>query len=150
MSGYRIGVAVAPPAIIDRMEDVLSVSALRAPAYAQHTLVKWLADDGPFVSNRVADYQKLRDQAATLLASPQLEPYRPNGTAYMFPKVKGVSGTDQAIALAFRRAGVTINPGYQFGPAGNRHFRICFAQDESALKEALGRVTQALTRLATK
>ena len=70
MSGYRVGVAVAPAAIIDRMEDVLSVSALRAPAYAQHTLVKWLADDGPFVSNRVADYQKLRDRASTLLASP--------------------------------------------------------------------------------
>jgi len=68
----------------------------------------------------------------------------------MFPAVAGLAASDQAIALELRRSGVTINPGYQFGPGGARHFRICFAQDESALKEALGRVTQALTRLATK
>lgn len=149
MSGYRVGVAVAPAPVVDRMEDVLSVTALRAPAYAQHTLERWLADDGPFVSTRISDYERLRDRACSLLAvSPHLEAYRPNGTAYMFPAVSGLSASDQAIALELRRWGVTINPGYQFGPGGRRHFRICFAQEESALDEALGRVIEALKRLA--
>ena len=149
MSGYRVGVAVAPPPIIDRMEDVLSVSALRAPAYAQHTLTRWLADDRAYVATRVADYQRLRDRAATLLGSSKhLEPYRPNGTAYMFPAITGITASDQAIALEIRRLGVTINPGYQFGPGGNRHIRICFAQDGPALGEAIGRITQALEAAA--
>lgn len=149
MSGYRVGVAVASPDIIDRMEDVLSVAALRAPAYAQHTLTRWLADDGPYVATRVGDYQRLRDKATSLLAeSKHLAPYKPNGTAYMFPAVAGLTASDQAIALELRRSGVTINPGYQFGPGGARHFRICFAQDEANLREALGRIGQALARVS--
>jgi aspartate/methionine/tyrosine aminotransferase len=149
MSGYRVGVAVAPPEIVDRMEDVLSVAALRAPAYAQHTLTRWLVDDLPYVRTRVADYQQLRDRATALLAeSSHLTPYHPKGTAYMFPAVRGLRASDQEIALAIKRMGVTINPGYQFGPGGSRHFRICFAQDDAALAEAIGRILQAIARLA--
>src|ERR1700739_607455 len=48
LSGYRLGVAVAPAATIDAMEDVLSVAALRAPAYAQSALIHWLAEDSDF------------------------------------------------------------------------------------------------------
>jgi aspartate/methionine/tyrosine aminotransferase len=43
LSGYRVGVAVAPAHLVNRMENVLSISALRAPAYAQHILPRWLA-----------------------------------------------------------------------------------------------------------
>src|SRR5215208_6279963 len=62
MSGFRLGVAVAPADVADRMEDVLSITALRAPAYAQHALVRWLDEDGEFVAQRVRDYQQLRDE----------------------------------------------------------------------------------------
>ncbi|MDQ6692730.1 MAG: aminotransferase class I/II-fold pyridoxal phosphate-dependent enzyme [Candidatus Dormibacteraeota bacterium] len=149
MSGYRVGIAVAPPDIVDRMEDVLSVAALRAPAYAQHTLTRWLVDDVSYVTARLADYQRLRDRATSMLAeSKYLEPYNPNGTAYMFPAVRGLSASNQAIALEIRRMGVTINPGYQFGPGGSHHFRICFAQEDEALAEAIDRIIQAIQRLA--
>jgi aspartate/methionine/tyrosine aminotransferase len=43
LSGYRVGVAVAPAHLVNRMENVFSISALRAPAYAQHILPRWLA-----------------------------------------------------------------------------------------------------------
>ena len=61
MSGFRVGVAVGPASLIEAMEDIQSVTALRAPAYAQHTLVRWLAEDHDFVRQRIADYQHLRD-----------------------------------------------------------------------------------------
>jgi aspartate/methionine/tyrosine aminotransferase len=66
----------------------------------------------------------------------------------MFPAVRGLGASDQEIALEIRRMGVTINPGYQFGPGGSHHFRICFAQDGEALAEAIDRITQAIGRLA--
>src|SRR5207249_2954808 len=53
MSGYRVGAAVAPKEIVDRMEDLQGVSALRAPAYAQHVLTRWLSDDHDFVAGRI-------------------------------------------------------------------------------------------------
>src|SRR5690625_4336757 len=61
LSGYRLGVAVAPNELIERMEDVQSVTALRAPAYAQHVLTHWLAKDGDYVAGRTKEYQALRD-----------------------------------------------------------------------------------------
>src|SRR5439155_27203017 len=70
MSGYRVGAAVAPAEIVDRMEDLQGVSVLRAPAYAQHVLTRWMSDDHEFVATRTAEYQKLRDHTvATLNAS---------------------------------------------------------------------------------
>jgi aspartate/methionine/tyrosine aminotransferase len=152
MSGYRVGAAVGPAALIDAMEDVQSVTALRAPAYAQHTLVRWLAEDHDFVRRRVADYQRLRDLTVMRLsaadAHARIRVVPAVGTAYLFPHVVGTAASDQEIAMHLvREARVVINPGYQFGPAGAGHFRICFAQDETVWEAALDRVIQALEAL---
>ncbi len=149
MSGYRVGVAVAPRELIDRMEDLQGVSVLRAPAYAQHVLTRWLSDDHDFVAARIADYQKLRDHTAEILNRSGLLHLRPaQGTAYMFPDATAVGADTQAIALALKsEAGLLVNPGYQFGPRGDRHFRICFAQEETAWDAAMERLLTTLQGL---
>jgi len=38
LSGYRVGVVAAPAGVIAALEDVQSITSLRAPAYAQHVL----------------------------------------------------------------------------------------------------------------
>jgi aspartate/methionine/tyrosine aminotransferase len=43
LSGYRVGVVVAPEDVINGAEDVLSAMAVRAPAYAQHLLTSVVA-----------------------------------------------------------------------------------------------------------
>jgi aspartate/methionine/tyrosine aminotransferase len=146
MSGYRVGAAVAPPAVTDAMEDVLSVSALRAPAYAQWTLVPWLRDDAEFLSARVAEYEQLRDMTvARLRASAALDVALPGGTAYVFPRLVEPTMTDQELALALLEgADVIVNPGYQFGPRGAGAFRLCFAQEERAWEQALERIVGVL------
>lgn len=145
MSGYRVGAAVGPRELIDRMEDVLSVAALRCPAYAQHTLRRWLRDDGEFVRRRVAGYQRLRDQTVEFLGGlPGVTVAPAQGTAYLFPDVGGLGLGDQEVALRLKDAGLLVNPGYQFGVTGGGHFRLCFAQDEAAWGEALPRLAAAL------
>jgi aspartate/methionine/tyrosine aminotransferase len=147
MSGFRLGVAVAPADVADRMEDVLSITALRAPAYAQHALVRWLDEDGEFVAQRVRDYQQLRDETVERInQSGILQVTAPRGTAYMFPRPMDGERSDQDIALRLvRKAQVMINPGYQFGERGAGHFRICFAQDERVWGGALDRIIGALS-----
>ena len=62
-----------------------------------------------------------------------------------------VGAGTQAIALALKsEAGLLVNPGYQFGPRGEGHFRICFAQDAALLAEGLSRIAEALRRQETK
>lgn len=147
MSGYRVGAAVGPRELIDRMEDVLSVAALRCPAYAQHTLRRWLRDDGEFVERRVACYQRLRDQTVDFLNGlPGVTVAPARGTAYLFPDVSALDLPDQEVALRLKDAGLLVNPGYQFGISGSGRFRVCFAQDETAWTQALPRLAAALTR----
>lgn len=141
LSGYRLGIAVAPQRLIDDMEDVQSVTALRAPAYAQHLLKHWLADDGDYVAERVKEYQALRDWTVDKLNESGLFAAQKSwGTSYIFPKVL-VDASDQDLATAIKReAGVIVNPGYQFGPRGVGHMRLCIAQDEAEWKDALERL----------
>jgi aspartate/methionine/tyrosine aminotransferase len=149
MSGYRIGVAVAPRELVERMEDVLSVSALRAPAYAQHILARWLKDDRAYVAERIGEYEKLRDMAIERFSKTNLIEVTPaRGTAYLFARCKA-DIPDQTLALALKtEAGLVVNPGYQFGPRGQGHFRICFAQDEAAWARALESIVETVARLA--
>lgn len=145
LSGYRLGVAVAPNELIERMEDVQSITALRAPAYAQHVLTHWLAEDQGYVAERIVDYQALRDSSVEKLNASGVASVRPSwGSSYIFPKIL-VDATDQEIALALKKdAGVVVNPGYQFGPAGVGHVRLCIAQDEQEWSAALDRMIDVL------
>lgn len=149
MSGYRVGVLVGPPQVIAAVEEVQAVATIRAPAYAQHTLRRWLSDDREFVASRVVEYQALRDLAVEKLrALDFLEVHEAEGTAYLFPDVKRLGLPDLDVAQALLgQANIVINPGFQFGPAGVGSFRICFAQDEQIWDSALDRIVATLARL---
>jgi len=151
MSGYRLGVAVAPAVIVDRMEDVQSIAALRAPAYAQPALARWIRDDKELVAERVREYQVLRDMAVQAFNSTNFIRAVPSGgTSYIFPRLVGIDASDQEVALLLQdKAGVIINPGYQSGELGRHHFRVCFAQDEKVFANALDRIVSALGSLRT-
>ncbi len=147
MSGYRVGVAVGSDGLIDRVEDVMSSAVLRAPAYAQHTLVRWAAADQQFVLERVRRYQELRDEAVSRLNSNGVTSVTPSaGTSYLFPSYLARDAhSDQQVALALkRRAGIVVNPGYQFGDRGVGHFRICIAQDRRVLEHCLDAIATVL------
>lgn len=145
LSGYRLGVAVAPNELIDRMEDIQSITALRAPAYAQHVLAHWLAEDGDYVRERTLEYAALRDVTVERLNdSGVFSVSRSWGTSYLFPKLL-VDASDQEVAIAVKeQAGVVVNPGYQFGPRGTQHVRLCIAQDEAEWDAALGRMIEVV------
>lgn len=138
MSGYRLGAAVGPPHVVSRMEDVLSLTGLRAPAYAQHMLVGWLADDEDYMRKRIEEYVPLRDLGVKRFAeSPALDVTTPKGTAYMFPRVCGDVPDQEVARRLLLEANLIINPGYQFGPRGLGHLRLCFAQEEAAWARAV-------------
>ena len=149
LSGYRLGIVVAPRPILSAAEDVLSLTALRAPGYAQHVLTGWLVDDVDWVADRIQQLQGLR--AMTIKHFSQLDwiglaPQK--GTAYLFPDVRALGLPDRTISEALAtRADVLISPGYQFGPSGSGHFRVCFARDEQIWDRALGRIVDVLDAL---
>jgi aspartate/methionine/tyrosine aminotransferase len=149
LTGYRVGAVVASAQIIDAVEQVVAFSALRAPAYAQHVLTRWLHDDGDFVRNRVRQLRLLQRHATERLRSiPGMCVEPGTGTAYLWPDVSGLALTSFDAARLIYDAGVVVSPGYQFGPSGKTRFRMCFAQGEARLDAALDRITAALAGAA--
>ncbi|MFC4786393.1 pyridoxal phosphate-dependent aminotransferase [Nocardioides sp. MAHUQ-72] len=151
LSGFRLGVVVAPADVVAAGEQTLAITALRAPAYAQHLLTRWLRDDQDFLAERVKALQALRDMTADRLCEvPGLHLRVHDGTAYLFPDVSALGRNDREIAGALRReAGVIVSPGYQFGERGTGHFRVCYARDEDEWAAALDRMVACLQRLAS-
>ncbi len=146
LSGYRVGVVVGPAGVIDSVEQMLAMLCLRAPAYAQHVLTKWLVEDHDFVAQRVLELQSIqRTTVERLLTVPGLTLRPGAGTAYLWPDVSALGLTDLQVARVLQdEAGVVVSPGYQFGPSGIGHFRICYAREEAGWRRALDRMTAAL------
>jgi aspartate/methionine/tyrosine aminotransferase len=150
LSGFRIGLVVGPEDVIEATEQVLAITSLRAPAYAQRLLPHWLVDDADFVAQRIVDLQALRTMTLQALqAVPGLTVAEPQGTAYAFPNVTALGVPDIQVAKALQQeAGVIVSPGYQFGPSAMGHFRICYARDETEWARALDRIVATLGKLA--
>jgi aspartate/methionine/tyrosine aminotransferase len=148
MSGYRVGAAVGPAPVIDAMERVLSLAALRTAGYGQQVLRHWMDDDAAWLAERTAAHQALRDELVGRLAAiPGVTVAPPAGSSYVFPDVSGTAGggpDDHAVAVALKAAGVLVSPGYQFGAAGRGRFRINFSQDAGRLALACDRIESVL------
>lgn len=139
LSGYRIGCIVASADISQSIEDIQSITALRAPAYAQHLLAHWIKEDQAYVANRIQEYQALRDIAYKSLSSTgYFDVYLPRGTSYIFPTITRGNPSGQLVARhLLEDSRLIINPGYQFGRRSANSFRLCFAQDQRILEQSL-------------
>ena len=146
LSGYRLGVVAAPAKVIEAIEDIQSITALRAPAYSQHVLVPWLHHDGLWLADRLKEFWKLRKITAQAFAKlPWLKLHLQKATAYAWPDVSALKLPDTTIAQALmQEAKVLVSPGYQFGPSGAGYFRVCYARDEQEWESALERIITVL------
>ncbi len=155
MSGYRVGAAVGPRDVIDAMEQVISLAALRTGGYAQHTLRHWMEGDGEWLAERTRAHEALRDSLVSRLrAVPGLRVSTPAGSSYVFPDCSMTpwalargDNDDFVLAADLKRAGVLVSPGYQFGLDGRGHFRINFSQDAQRLDRACDIIERTLTHV---
>lgn len=152
LTGYRVGVVVGPPPVIDAIVQVNAMLCLRAPAYSQHVLKRWLVDDVEFVRVRINELRAIRDMTVERLRRVPGLIVRPGaGTAYLWPDVSALGCSDLEVAKVLqKRAGVVVSPGYQFGPAGQGHFRICYAREEASWAAALDRMCVALESISRR
>jgi len=150
LSGYRVGVVAAPRGVIAAAEDVQSITSLRAPAYAQHVLRPWLRDDHGWLAARLNEFDRLRQMTVSAFRTlPWVNVFPQGGTAYLWPDVGAIGQPDSVVAGALlREAGVLVSPGYQFGPRGHGHFRVCYARDEREWAAALERMANVLDKFA--
>jgi aspartate/methionine/tyrosine aminotransferase len=75
-------------------------------------------------------------------------PGEPVGAFYVFADARAFGGESLALAYTLlERAQVGAAPGIDFGSAGEGWLRFCYAVSESAIEEALERLSRVLPEL---
>jgi aspartate/methionine/tyrosine aminotransferase len=148
LSGYRVGVAFGPAALVDRMEKLQAIVSLRAGGYSQSVLRTWFAEPAGWLQQRIALHQAIRDDLlARLRAVDGLRARTPQAGSYLFPSLPELAVPTQSFVHMLRlQAGVTVTPGAEFGPHSAESIRFNFSQDREAALQAIARTCALIER----
>ena len=137
MTGWRLGFAHGPAALIQEMVKLQQFSFVCAPSIVQYAgVVAWDHD----ITHHVDAYRKKRDRIVAGLKD-HYEIVKPEGAFYVYPRAPGGNGT--AFVEEAIRNRVLIIPGKVFS-RHDTHFRISYAVDDATLERGI----EALRRLA--
>ncbi len=150
MTGWRIGFAGAPLALIKAMDKLQGQSTSNTSSISQAAAVEALNGPQESIGGMVEVYKRRRDMVVELLnQAPGLRCHKPEGAFYVFPDMNGCVGkttkggrlisTDKDFVEALLdEEGVATVHGDAFIYPG--HFRISYATSDEALREACTRI----------
>jgi len=139
MTGWRIGFAAGPPAIIAEMGKLQQYTFVLAPSIAQYAGL--VALDTP-VDARLKEYRQKRDLVVRLLSG-SFEFSRPGGAFYIFPKTPPRFANATEFVTAAMEHDVLCIPGSIFSER-DTHLRISYAVPDDKIKKGC----EILCRLA--
>jgi aspartate aminotransferase len=149
MTGWRIGYAGGPAALINAMTTVQSQSTSNACSVSQAAAQAALEGGQGPVAEMCAAYKERHDYiVAALNEIPGFECRPGEGAFYAFPRVQDALQRlglvdDTALAkMLINEAGVACVPGAAFGAPG--YLRISFASAQDQLEEAISRIGRLL------
>jgi aspartate aminotransferase len=157
MTGWRIGYAAGPKALIKAMTTIQSQSTSNACSISQWASVEALTGPQDYIAESRAAFQRRRDLVVGLLNDcPGIVCPTPEGAFYVYPSIAGLIGkktpdgkvieTDADFAGALLDAeGVAVVFGAAFGLSPN--FRISYAAADDELTDACGRVRRFCEQL---
>jgi len=145
MTGFRVGYAIGPQAVIRALTDLQSHLAGNVCTFAQHGALAALQYRRGPDRRMVAALQKKRDAAYQLVRN-WSACIKPSGAFYLFPDISeklqnGQTATDLAIKL-LTQAKVAVMPGEAFGV--DNHLRIAFAVSDEDLATGFERIGNLL------
>ncbi len=152
LSGFRLGTAFGTDWIIDRMEKLQAIVTLRAPGYSQYVLKCWFNEPKGFMTDRIAQHQKIRDDLVAVVRTHEGCQVRlTEGGSYIFPSLPPMDVSISDFAKIVRKlAEVAITPGTEFGPQFTHSFRVNFSQDHDKAIAAVKRVMEIMERYRSK
>jgi aminotransferase len=148
MTGWRIGYAAAPPALLAAMRKVHQYIIMSAPTAGQEAAIEALKSGEPYVEAMRQEYDTRRRTIVDGFNRLGLDCFEPRGAFYAFPSIKSTGLSDEEFCerlLAEER--VAVVPGTAFGQSGAGHVRASYATSLSNIEEALNRIERFLSKL---
>ena len=150
MTGWRIGYAAGPEALINAMITIQSQSTTNACSVSQAAAVAALDGDQSCIPTMVEAYKARHDYVVPALNEIPGFACRPGeGTFYAFPRVqqaieaRGMESDVEFTEYLLSAADVAVVPGSAFGAPG--YIRLSFACSMDELEESLRRMKRAVS-----
>ena len=138
MTGFRIGYACAPPALIEAMVRVHQYSMLCASIIAQEAAIEALEHGRDDMEMMREQYRLRRNFIVKSFNEIGLKCHLPVGSFYSFPSIAstGLSAREFAVQLLEQQR-VAVVPGNAFGPGGEGYVRASFCSTMPDIEKAV-------------
>lgn len=148
MTGWRLGYACGPEAIIEQMFKIHQFAIMCAPTTSQYAAVEAMRNGDEDVAKMREAYDQRRRYLMHAFKEMDLKCFEPYGAFYVFPCIKEFGMTSDAFANRFlEEEKVAVVPGTAFGDCGEGFLRISYAYSLENLKIALERLQRFIERL---
>ena len=161
MTGWRIGLAAGPRALIRAMTDVQSQVTSNPSSIAQWAAIEALVGPQDDVAKMAGEFDRRRRLIVQgLNALPGVSCGMPKGAFYAFANISGLFGREwkspegskvlkgslDVTAFLLEEAKVAVVPGADFG--SDDHVRLTYATSQALISDGLARMAAAIERLA--
>jgi methionine aminotransferase len=146
-TGWKIGYAIAPPALTAEFRKVHQYNTFTSFSPAQHAFAAMLRDEPGHDEALPGFYQEKRDRFREQLLQTRLKPLPVPGGYFQLVDYSAVSDLDDAefciwLTVEHGVAAIPLSPFYAEPPAGQRLARLCFAKNQATLDAAIERLAR--------
>ena len=147
MTGWRLGYACAPKAILQQMLKIHQFAIMCAPTTSQYAAVEALRNGDEDVAEMREAYDERRKYLVKAFNEIGMDCYEPQGAFYVFPCIKrfGMSSDEFALKL-LEEEKVAVVPGTAFGDCGEGYLRVSYAYSLKNLQKAMERIERFCKR----
>ena len=148
MTGFRVGYACGPNAVIEAMMKIHQYSILCASITSQDAATEALERGEPAMMRMRREYELRRNYIVSALNEMGLECFMPRGAFYVFPRITSTGLTSREFSMRLlREKRVAVVPGTAFGPSGEGHVRCSYATGLDQIKIAMQRMAEFVAEL---
>lgn len=150
LSGYRVGYIIAEDVFMDVYYGC-AVSVIGATNTVSQLAVLAAMEDESFMQEFEAAYDWRRHQAEEILSGiPGVQIQLPQSGFLCWVDVSGLADSSAVCARLLSDARVSVNDGKNYGPGGEKGFRIVLGvyRDNERVRQALLRIREVLLQMA--
>ena len=144
-TGWKIGYAIAPPALSAEFRKVHQYNVFCTFAPAQHAFAAMIRQEPEHYEQLGAFYQEKRDRFREQLLGTKFKPLPVPDGYFQLVDYSAVSDLPDAefvkwLTVEHGVTAIPLSPFYETPPAGQRLARLCFAKNEATLDAAIARL----------
>ena len=148
MTGWRLGYAVGPSAIIGQMTKLHQYGIMSAPTMAQYAAIEAMKNGDSDIDYMREQYDMRRRLIVDGFNAMGMTCFEPEGAFYVFPCIKSTGLTSEEFCQKLLYAEhVAVVPGNAFGNCGEGYLRVSYSYSIKHIAEALSRIEHFIKTL---